>query len=183
MEAVQRNEYYTYADYAKWTAKDRYEIADGMPYAMAPPSVTHQRIVGKLFRKIADFLTDKPCEVFVSPVGVRLNADKGDNTVFEPDIFVVCDESKISDEVITGAPDMVVEVLSKSTALFDKVTKFNKYLEAGVREYWIIDPEDEKTAAVYILRDEEYIARLYTETDVIPVHILDGCIINLRDIF
>ena len=77
---------------------------------------------------------------------------------------------------------MVIEILSRSTASRDRVLKFNQYLKAGVREYWIVDP-DSKTVSVHILKDGEYLARAYAETDAAPVHVLDGCTISLSDVF
>jgi len=182
MEALLQDEYYTYDDYKKWDTKDRYEIIDGVAYAMAPPAITHQRISSNLHREIANFLKGKPCEVFHAPVGVRLNADKGDNTVLEPDIVVVCDRSKIGSQSIAGAPDLVIEILSPSTAGYDRVDKFNQYLIAKVREYWIVDP-DSKTVSVHVLKDGEYITRAYAKTAKAPVHVLEGCVIDLADVF
>jgi len=182
METLRKDEYYTYADYEKWDTKDRYEIIDGVAYAMAPPSIAHQGISGNLHGQLFNFLKGKPGRVYAAPVGVRLNADKGDNTVLEPDIVVVCDRSKIGSQVITGAPDMVIEILSPSTAGRDRVLKFNQYLQAKVREYWIIDP-DSKTVSVHVLKGDEYIAHAYAETDTAPVHVLEGCVIDLADVF
>ena len=182
MEALLQDEYYTYSDYKEWNTKDRYEIIDGIAYAMAPPSIAHQNVSSNLHREIANFLKDKPCKVYAAPVGVRLNADKGDNTVLEPDIVVVCDKSKIGRKSIIGAPDMVIEILSPSTVSRDRVAKFNQYLQAKVREYWIADP-DSKTVSVHLLENEKYTASAYGETDKVSVHVLDGCVIDLVDVF
>ena len=176
------DEYYTYADLITWDDDVRYELIDGVPILMAPPSITHQRISGKLYLQIASFLKGRPCEVFHAPVGVRLNADLADDTVVQPDIVVVCDRSILDDKSIKGAPDMVIEILSPSTASRDKVMKFNQYLRAGVREYWIVHP-DSKTVSVHVLKDGEYITRAYADTDAVSVHVLEGCTINLSDVF
>jgi len=180
MEALRKEEYYTYEDYKDWDTEDRYEIIDGAAYAIAPPSIAHQRISGELFGQLRDFLKGKPCKLFVAPVGVRLNADTRDNTVLEPDIVVICDRSKIGSNIITGAPDMVIEILSKSTASRDCIDKYQKYREAGVREYWIVDPYG-KTVSVNILKDGKYLTHAYAETAA--VHVLEGCTISLPDVF
>jgi Uma2 family endonuclease len=183
MALPQREEYYTYADYRAWDDERRWELIDGIPYMMAAPSRTHQRILVELSRQLANFLADKPCEVYVAPFDVRLNAlgdDDGD--VFQPDILVVCDEAKLDDKGLNGAPDMAIEISSPSTATRDKVLKFNKYQQVGVREYWIVNPAD-KTVSVYILENGNYIARNYGETGAIPVHVLEGCEISLADVF
>jgi Uma2 family endonuclease len=112
MEAVSRNEYFTYADYAEWDTDERYELIGGVPYLMSPaPSVRHQEIVGELYTIFRNFLADKPCRAFISPIDVRLNAGAEDDTVLQPDVIVVCDKGKIGDNSINGAPDLVVEVL------------------------------------------------------------------------
>ena len=119
--------------------------------------------------------------VYAAPFAVRLNAD--DDTVVEPDLLVVCDKSKLADgKVCNGAPDMIIEILSPSTASREKVLKFNKYLDAGVREYWVVYP-DSKTVSVYLLEDGRYIANEYGETDNAPVNVLEGCVISLTDMF
>ena len=182
-------ERYIYEDYASWDDDNRYELIDGVVYMMSPaPSQEHQRIIVEIAAQLWVFLKGKPCKVFAAPFDVCLNAagDK-DKTVVQPDIVVVCDKSKLDGKRCNGAPDMAVEILSPSTSKKDKVLKFDKYREAGVREYWIVDPED-KTIHVYILRDGEYIVKAYgiTEevtTTEIPVHVLEGCLINIRDVF
>ena len=180
--ALSKEEYFTYSDYKTWDFDVRYELIDGTAYMMAPPSRKHQLIVGELFRQLANFLLDKPCEVYPAPFGVRLNAAQDDDTVLEPDIVVVCDTSKLDDKGCIGAPDMVVEIISPSTAGRDYVVKYMKYMNAGVKEYWIVDPES-KTVQVHLLRDGEYKTSAYGEKDHVSVHVLGGCVIDFTRIF
>jgi len=183
METLQNEKRYTYADYCAWDDSERWEIIDGIPYAMSPaPLVTHQTVIGNLYYQFADFLKGKPCKVYLSPFDVRLNADTDDDTVVQPDLLVVCDKSKIDKRGCNGAPDLVVEILSPSSARHDKVLKLNTYLRAGVLEYWIVDP-DTKTVSAHLLKDGEYIIRAYADTDTAPVHVLEGCTISLADVF
>jgi Uma2 family endonuclease len=105
-----------------------------------------------------------------------------DDIYFEPDITVICDPAKLDDRGCNGAPDMIAEILSPSNAQYDMLVKFRKYLQAGVREYWILDPEA-KTAHVCILEDNEYRVSIYDETQTAPVSVLPGCFIDLKDIF
>jgi len=179
---VDYNRRYTYADYIKWDDDTRWELIDGVPYMMSAPTTTHQGVSGNLLLQLASFLKGKQCKVFHAPVDVRLNADGADDTVVQPDIVVICDRSKIEKASIVGAPDMVVEILSPSTSGYDKVTKFNRYLRAGIKEYWIIDPED-KYLAVHALHGESYIIQPYSATDMVPVLTLDGCEIDLKEVF
>jgi len=174
---------YTYSDYASWDDGNRYELIDGITHMMSAPSAEHQRISGKLFRKISDFLDGKKCEVFYAPFDVCLNG-KGDDdyTVVQPDLLVVCDELKIDDKRCDGAPDMVIEIISPSTSRLDRLTKLNKYLEAGVREYWIVDPED-KGVTVHILENAKYVISAYEDEAIISVNVLEGCEVVLHEIF
>jgi Uma2 family endonuclease len=173
---------YTYSDYLQWDDDERYELIDGAPYLMSAPNRRHQELLGNLHLQIGPYLKGKKCKVYLAPFDVRLNADKLDDTVVQPDLLIVCDHSILNDAGCAGAPDMVVEILSPSTSSYDKITKFNTYLEAGIREYWIIDPET-KTLAANILKDGKYITRPYTDKDTAPVHVLEGCTIDLSEVF
>jgi Uma2 family endonuclease len=144
----------------------------------------HQRILGAIFNKLYNFLEDKPCEVYPAPFGVRLfpKKDKSDDFFFEPDIVVVCDSSKLDDWGCNGAPDLVVEILSPSTVKHDLLYKFNKYLEARVREYWIVDP-DEKTLGVYVLEGDRFVFSDYTGEAAVPSTVLPDFSLELKSIF
>jgi len=173
---------YTYADYLKWDDGVRRELIDGKVYLMASPSWRHQEISSNLYDQLKAFLKSKPCKVFYAPLDVRLNADTFDDTVVQPDLIIVCDHSILDDAGVKGVPDMVVEILSPSTAGYDRTIKFDKYLQAGIKEYWIIDPVNESLAA-NILNDGNYITHIYTNEDTAPVHVLEGCAINLSEVF
>jgi segregation and condensation protein B len=150
--AVRKQEYYTYADYLTWDDKVRYELIDGMPYMMASPSQKHQEISGELFRQLGNFLLGKPCKPFHAPFDVRLNANKSDDTVVQPDLLVVCDHSKLDGKSVNGAPDFIIEILSPSTMSYDLIIKLNKYMRSGVREYWVVDPESRPRGRAFARR-------------------------------
>ncbi|MDR2211659.1 MAG: Uma2 family endonuclease [Spirochaetaceae bacterium] len=175
---------YTYKDYLETDDDYRAEIVDGHLYVMSPPTRYHQGIGRNLLVKIALFLEGKPGKVYAAPFGVRPfpRNDLRDDIYFEPDITVVCDPSKLDDRGCNGAPDMIAEILSPSNAQYDMLIKFRKYLQAGVREYWIIDPEA-KTVHICVLEDGEYRVSIYGETQTAPVSVLPGCFIALKDIF
>ena len=175
-------ERYTYADLQTWSEDERWELIDGIPYAMSSPTAKHQTILIELATQLNTFLKGKPCTVFIAPFDVRLNADTSDDTVLQPDVLVICDREKISTSSCIGAPDLTVEILSPSTAIRDMVVKLNLYKKYGVREYWIIDPES-KTVSVYILDNGRYYITAYAETGTLPVHILEGCDIDLTEVF
>jgi len=173
---------YTYSDYLKWDDDIRYELIDGVPYAMSAPTVKHQGTLGNLFAQLHSFLKGKQCKVYLSPFDVRLNAATLDDTVVQPDIVVICDNTMMMNTGCKGGPDMVIEILSPSTALMDRTVKYNKFLQAEVREYWIVDPEA-GTLAVNILKDKDYITRVYNDDDTVPISILEGCLIEMNGIF
>jgi Uma2 family endonuclease len=175
---------YTYADFLKWDEGESYEIIDGEAYMMATPSRIHQEISMALSTVLYTYLEDKPCKVYAAPFSVRLfpAEDNSDDTVVEPDITVVCDPSKLDDRGCKGAPDFIVEITSPPTARYDRIIKFDKYREAGVREYWIVNP-DEKVVSAYLLKNGEYMAVNYDDTGPAPVRVLPGCDIDLKTIF
>jgi Uma2 family endonuclease len=148
--------YYTYGDYLKWPEDVRYELIDGEAYLMSPaPTVSHQDIAGEVYAQLLNALRGKPCRVLIAPVDVRLpkvgEADEADeqiDTVVQPDVLIVCDQSKVSERGLRGAPDWVLEVLSPATAGRDQVQKLELYERHGVREYWLIHPRD-KVLTIY----------------------------------
>jgi len=175
--------YHTYGDYLKWPEDVRYELIDGIAYLMAPaPTVRHQNIAGEIFRQLANALEDHPCLAMIAPVDVVLpladEADAQADTVVQPDVLVVCDSEKIGEKRVRGAPDLVVEVLSPSTAGHDMVLKRRIYERAGVREYWLIHPTD-RVLTVYRLEAAEFgkpdVQELKGET---PVGVLPGVTIQ-----
>lgn len=147
-------EYYTYRDLLRMGEDVRVELIDGVIYNMASPSWKHQSVAGRIYSQLDAFLRGKNCRTFIAPFDVRLNAKlfgNEDNTVVQPDVIVICDRSKLDSNGngYRGAPDLVVEVLSPSTAYNDRHKKLIKYQDAGVREYWIVDPKN-MTVEVYV---------------------------------
>ena len=139
-------QHYTYRDYRQWPDDERWELIDGVAYAMSAPTFGHQEIVVELGRQFGNFLKGKDCRVVVAPCDVffyRLREQDEDDidTVVQPDVLVVCDRDKIRDRGVWGAPDLVVEILSPSTSRKDQNEKFNLYQRSGVKEYWVVDPK------------------------------------------
>lgn len=132
---------YTVEDYYAWPKEERIELIDGVVYVMESPSFVHQRVIGKVLFAITSFLNKKggDCIPLASPLDVRLDCD--DKTMVQPDLIILCDRDKIKRWGIMGAPDFVLEILSPSTRRKDCIKKLQKYSDAGVREYWIIDPK------------------------------------------
>lgn len=182
-------ERYTFADALAWDENERAEIIDGEPVMMAPPpSRAHQEISGEIFRQLANYLEGKKCRVYHAPFAVRLFEKDGDrpedvDTMVEPDISIVCDRDKLDKHGCKGAPDMVVEILSPSTQRHDRLVKLGLYQRAGVREYWIVDP-DSQTVQVLTLSDSLLLPHeVYDRQGVAKVNVLDGCFIELSKVF
>lgn len=171
---------YTSEDYWALPEGQRAELIDGKLYAMAPPNFIHQKISFSLARKIADYIDANKgnCEVVPAPFAVNL--DTNDKTWVEPDISVICDKTKITEKGCNGAPDWVVEVVSPSTQSLDYLKKLWLYQNAGVREYWIVNPIM-KNVQVYSFDDEED-SNQFSFNDKIPVHIFSDLVIKISDL-
>jgi Uma2 family endonuclease len=120
------------------------ELIDGVFYDMAAPTIVHQRIVAALWKQLDAFISRKggSCVAAFAPIDVRL--DRDDDTIVQPDVLIVCDPEQIQKDRIEGAPDFIAEIISPSTGAMDYIRKMAKYEAAGVKEYWIIDPEQRR---------------------------------------
>jgi Uma2 family endonuclease len=181
---------FTYADYLTWDDEQQWELIDGVAFCMSPgPNRRHQKWLGELHRQIANYLDGKLCEVYLAPFDVRLsdNSEASDEeiiTVVQPDIMVVCDPDKLDDRGVKGAPDLVVEIISPSTAKRDITTKYELYQRHGVKEYWLMYPND-RTLLVYRLSETWKYSTpdVFGETDKVPVPLLGDLSIDLGKVF
>lgn len=148
------------------------QLIDGSVIISQMAGVSHQRMVKKLGRAISDFIDDNngQCEVFNLGVNVYLNEDE--YTLVIPDIAVICNPDQIDEKGIQGAPDWVIEVVSPSTRHIDYHKKLYKYMDAGVREYWIVDMDRQMVSVC--INGEPMQVTIYSFEDVIPVSIYDG---------
>ena len=178
--------YYTYADYKEWELDEgeRFELINGVVYAMSAPNTKHQTILMELSSQIHIFLQGKTCKVFPAPLDVRLfyAENESDDTVVQPDIMVICDKTKLGPEGCRGAPDLVIEILSPSNTAMEMQQKFDIYREAGVREYWVINPEN-NSLTVYCFQKDIIVTKVYKSTDTVDVTILPGLRIALEQVF
>ncbi|MCL2224066.1 MAG: Uma2 family endonuclease [Defluviitaleaceae bacterium] len=181
---AEKLERYTYADYLEWGEDVKCELIDGIIYNMASPSARHQDVVFELGSRFKNFLRGRRCKTYLAPLDVRLNAHSFDDTIVQPDIIILCDRTKLDPKGrgIIGAPDMVVEVMSPSTAYKDRALKHKKYMDAGIKEYWIADSEN-NTMEVYLLENGKYYSRHYGGNDKVPVQVLPKLEIDLGEVF
>lgn len=182
-------EQFTYGDYLEWNDDERWELIKGVPYNVTPaPSVSHQLITGELYRQFANHLLGKKCRAIIAPFDVRLpeNSEKDEEiiTVVQPDLSVVCDPSMLDERGCRGGPDLVVEILSPSTAKKDVTLKLTCYEGAGVKECWIVHP-GEKMVMIYRRDESGQFGRpaVYSSEDKINVEFLDGLVITLDTVF
>jgi Uma2 family endonuclease len=180
MSEAARRLTYDWDDYRSWEDDQRWEIIGGQPYAMTPaPTSRHQQIVTELATQIVNVLKGKPCRAFVSPIDVKLSRDD----LVQPDVIVVCDEGKILRTHIEGAPDMVVEVLSPSTALHDRVHKMSLFARFGVKEVWLVTPYP-WLVEVFALEGGSYrLAGYHSRDDSVTSPTLPAITIDLTPVF
>ena len=164
---------YTLDDYYALPDERRVELIDGVFYDMSAPAVIHQKILGELFilfRECTD-AHEGECEVYLSPCDVRL--DRDNKTMVQPDLLVICGPYDLGAKRFEGAPNLALEILSPSTRSKDMLLKLYKYQNAGVKEYWIVDP-DHETVMVYDFRNDNFYPEIYDFDAVIPIHISGG---------
>lgn len=181
-EALARTNIYTEEDYYNLPENVRAELIDGQIYYMAAPSRVHQEILSFLHLEIGNYLRSKKgsCKVYPAPFAVKLFEDDERNIV-EPDITIICDPNKLTDRGCTGAPDWITEIISPSTSSHDYIRKLNLYADAGVREYWIVNPMNQ-SVWVYFLEQDKFKATAYTFQDKIKVNIYNDLWIDLAEL-
>jgi len=182
---------YTYADYYSWRFEERVELIKGKIFKMSPaPSNTHQEIALNIAGELRNFLKNKFCKVYIAPFDVRLvreeKTDKKVKTVVQPDVCVICDLSKLTDERgCLGAPDIVVEILSPGNNAKEIKIKYDLYEEFGVKEYWVVYPGEQSLMRYVLNNDGEFMSegRALTVGDKVTTPILPGFELTLDDVF
>lgn len=187
MPLPKENRKYTYSDYLTWPEGERWELIDGVPYLQAAPTWQHQAIVSNIITRFNTYLQDKSCFAFPAPFDLILGEEENDEDVtniLQPDVVIICDKSRLRKTGYFGVPELIIEVVSPSTSKMDRVFKFNKYEKAGVKEYWIIEPEG-KFVSVFNLQNNKRYGRpeTYTEEDTMQVSTFSDLRIDLATIF
>lgn len=176
MDAI-RGDIYTIDDILALPDGQRAELIDGQIYDMATPGTRHQMLLVDLSYQIKDYIEKNHGECYVLPAPFAVFLNRDEKNYFEPDISIICDKNKITNQGCDGAPDWVIEIVSPSSRSRDYLTKLFKYRSAGVREYWIVDPEERMTT-VYAF--EQGIVEHYSFEKDVPVGIWNGCSIKIE---
>ncbi|WP_411830221.1 Uma2 family endonuclease [Paenibacillus alba] len=176
---------HTFQDWQTWDGA--WELINGKPYNMSPaPTSLHQFIVGELHFALRAYFQNQSCYVFVAPFDIFFSESENYESpdhVTQPDLSVVCSKDQITKNGCLGAPTLIIEVLSPSTALKDFNEKFNLYQKYGVQEYWIVDPGNQ-TVHVYSLQDGSYqIRQLYTEQETIQSNVFKELHVPMPHLF
>ena len=179
--ALAQPKFYTEEDYNNLPENVRAELIDGQIYYQAAPSRIHQEILSNLHAAIHHYIKSNggSCKVYPAPFAVKLRENS--ETIVKPDISVICDSSKLTDKGCSGAPDWIIEITSPSNSSHDYIKKLNLYYDAGVHEYWIVNPMNE-TIYVYDFRKEQVEANSYSFSDQIKVNIYDHFTIDFKEI-
>lgn len=188
MPMLQPDKKHNYADYLTWPDEERWEIIDGIPYMLAAPTWQHQSVSGQLMMQFGNYLSSKTCRAFSAPFDLRLpegdEADEDVETVVQPDVTIVCDRSRLKGTGYYGVPALIIEIVSPATGKMDRLLKFNRYEKAGIKEYWIVDP-DSKLVSVFTLQGNNRYGRpeTYTDTDSVKVSAFPNLAIDLKEVF
>ncbi|GAB4191315.1 MAG: Uma2 family endonuclease [Thermoflexibacter sp.] len=183
---------YTYADYLLWQFEEKVELIRGKIFKMSPaPNLKHQRISWQLSGLFFNYFSKHPCKAFSAPFDVRLydskksqKANKDIYTVVQPDLCVICDKSKLDEQGCIGAPDLIIEILSKGNTTKEMKIKYELYEESGVKEYWVIYPYEENLLQFVLNDKQKYeLNSIYVTNDVLTSTLFPDLRVNLEEIF
>jgi len=192
IEQLDLNQTYNYADYLTWRLNEAVELIKGKILLMSPaPNVGHQRIERNLLVAIDWHLKGKKCEVFPAPFDVRLYdrkksilANKEIHTVVQPDLCVICDPAKLDTQGCNGAPDWVIEILSKGNLKKELQLKYALYAESGVSEYWLVYPYEQSVHQFVLNESGSYeLKHMYANDDMAVPHLFPELAIDLSEVF
>ncbi len=171
---------YTVDDYYNLPGDVRAELIDGSFFFQEAPAANHQLLITELGYRLKAYIMEQAngCKVFLSPFDVKLDEDN--MTIVQPDLMVISKKDKVNQKRIEGAPDLIIEISSPASSRLDYIKKLNKYLDSGVREYWIVDPEKERVTVYQFQVEDNPI--IYTFSDQIPVGIFDRLMIDFQEV-
>lgn len=164
----------------------QWELINGIPYLLASPSYEHQRMIGELHLQLANFFKDGECRVILSPFDVQLDEEKSKDdskNIVQPDLIVVCEPKKIMKNRLKGSPDLVIEILSKSTGLRDRNQKYYLYEKSGVTEYWMLDPSNRTVEVLGLTEGKYQLRKVFGPEDTLTSILFSNLEIDLSSVF
>lgn len=192
ISALDLNGTYTYSDYLLWQFEEKVELIKGKIFKMSPaPNLKHQRISFSIGLVLGNFFKGEKCSVFSAPFDVRLynskksqKANKDIYTVVQPDLCVICDDSKLDEQGCIGAPDLIIEILSKGNTEKEMKIKYELYEESGVQEYWVVYPYEENLLQFVLNDQQKYVLKkIYVTNDVVTSTLFADLQVNLEEVF
>jgi Putative restriction endonuclease len=202
IKQLELNKVYSYADYLTWQFEERVELIKGkIKKFSSTPNRRHQGVSSKIHIMLGNFFSTNFCNLYAAPFDVRLPISQGLNiskkykknakllsdgkilTVVQPDLTVVCDVHKLDDRGCVGAPDLVVEILSPGNRHLELSDKFEIYQEAGIGEYWIVDPQADFIIVYNLIKGKYLGSKPYTSQDTLSSNVLKGLQIQVSEIF
>lgn len=179
---------YTYADYLTWQMDEMVELIKGRIFKQgAAPKRIHQEVSGKIFNKLYNFLEKRTCKVYAAPFDVRLpvksKKHEDIDTVVQPDICVICDPEKLDELGCVGAPDLIVEILSPGNNKKELQNKYEVYEESGVKEYWVIHPNECTLIVNSLIKGKYHASRIFTHGDKVASLAVEGFVLDLEEVF
>lgn len=192
LDQLDLNQSYSYADYLTWQLKEAVELIKGKIILMSPaPNVRHQDISTNLMRYLSNYFKQKKCRVYAAPFDVRLYDRKKSilknqdiQTVVQPDLWVVCQSEILDKQGCNGAPDWIIEILSKGNSKREIHIKYELYQESGVSEYWLVFPEYQSIHQFVLNAQQHYeLKQMYTNDDIAIPHLFPELEMNVNEIF
>lgn len=192
LSLLDTNQSYSYADYLTWQFDEAVELIKGKIMLMSPaPNVKHQSISMTLSRFLSNFLKLKSCQVFAAPFDVRLYdckksvlASQDIKNVVQPDLCVICDPDLLDKQGCNGAPDWIIEILSKGNSRREMKIKYDLYQESGVKEYWLVYPEEQAIYQFVLNNDKQYqLKQMYANDDIASPHLFPELLIDVNEVF
>lgn len=186
------NQTYSYADYLTWQFDETVELIKGKIMLMSPaPNVGHQQIAGNLYGMFYNFFRHKKCRFFPAPFDVRLYdrkksilANKEIHSVVQPDLCVICETAKLDEQGCNGAPDWIIEILSKGNSAKEMQIKYALYAESGVNEYWMVYPYEQAVYQFILDGDSRYqLKNMYANNATAVSHLFPDFAIDLNEVF
>lgn len=185
MGILKQDHYVTEAEFERINneTSELLEYVDGQIYALASPSIAHQRVSMRLSNIFFNHFDGGPCESFAAPIDVRLVKEGLGNHLVIPDLVIICDKEGLNDKRYEGVPNLIVEILSPSNQHHDLIIKMNLYAKYGVKEYWIVNPMNQSVSIYTLDNEQHYIQDIVKTSGIVESKLYPGLVVDLNKLF